>query len=360
VGVVEPFELPPVVDEIPASASSVDDTNGDAVWMLSPRQNNAALAVNRLLAEGASVARLTTGSGAWSAGTFLVSGTERARVEDVSAETGVPIVGAGAPPSGPTAPLRAPRIALYRGHVSNMPEGWTRWVFDQYGFGFTNVGNDDIQGGALDDFDVLVLPDQEADEILNGHEPGTMPPEYVGGVGSDGVAAIRGFVESGGMLLALDHGIDFAIEHLGLPVRNTVAGVQSQDFFIPGSLLHLDVDPEYPLAWGMPDRAIAFFVRSQAMELTAQAPGGSVGEPEVYARYADDPLASGWALGAAEYVGGRPAAVRIPVGEGSVVLIAFEPQFRGQPHNTFKLLFDPLYAAGSDGLAMPLSTTFER
>jgi hypothetical protein len=28
-----------------------------------------------------------------------------------------------------------------------------------------------------------------------------------------------------------------------------------------------------------------------------------------------------------------------------VILIAFEPAFRGQPHGTFKLLFDPIFAS---------------
>jgi hypothetical protein len=28
-----------------------------------------------------------------------------------------------------------------------------------------------------------------------------------------------------------------------------------------------------------------------------------------------------------------------------VVLLAFEPTFRGQPHGTFKLLFNPLFAS---------------
>ena len=65
---------------------------------------------------------------------------------------------------------------------------------------------------------------------------------------------------------------------------------------------------------------------------------------------AEDVLASGWVNGAEEYVAGRPAAVRIPVGSGQIVLTGFEPHFRGQPHNTFKMLFDPLFAAASEGL----------
>ncbi len=337
-GVMESFELPPVVEEIAASAASVDASGGNA--------------------EGARVSRLAVAAGEWPAGTFVIEGVGRDRVGRASEEAGVPFVGAASVPSGPTAPLSPSRIALYRGHVSNMPEGWTRWVLDQYGFEYRNVGNDQIRAGSLDDFDILILPDQDADEILDGFGPGEMPEAYAGGVGTEGVAAIRRFVEGGGWVLALDHAVDFAIEHFELPARNLVAGVESQDFFIPGSLLRLDVNVTDPLAWGMPDQAIAFFVRSQSLELTGEVGGPGVGEPVVYASYADDVLASGWAHGADGYVTGRPAAVRVPVGEGTVVLIAFEPHFRGQPHNTFKMLFDPLFAAASEGLEGGRPATF--
>ena len=88
--------------------------------------------------------------------------------------------------------------------------------------------------------------------------------------------------------------------------------------------------------------------RSGEMLAPAALPSG-MGEPVVYARYSrGDVLASGWVNGADEYVAGRAAAMRIPVGTGQVVLTAFEPHFRGQPHNTFKLLFGPLYGAATE------------
>jgi hypothetical protein len=369
VGVMEAFELPPVVEEIPASAASVDDAGGDAVWMLSPRQNNAASAVNRLLEQGARISRVTAVrmdvGGEPSApppGTFIIENASRDVVDELAAALGVRLTGAADPPAGRLRTLRAPRIGIYRGHVSNMPEGWTRWVLDEYGFSHERVDNDRIRSGDLDDLDVLIFPDQGADEILNGHDPGTMPPEYLGGVGAEGVEALRAWVADGGWVLAMDNAIDFAIEGFGLPLENLVRDLPTEEFFIPGTLLHLDVDAADPLAWGMTDEAIAFFVRSQSMGLT-RAPGSplpdSMGEPVVYARYSrGDVLASGWVNGADEYVAGRAAAVRVPIGNGQVVLTAFEPHFRGQPHNTFKLLFGPLFAAASEGLVGGRPATF--
>lgn len=66
----------------------------------------------------------------------------------------------------------------------------------------------------------------------------------------------------------------------------------------------------------------------------------------VYARFPEkNVLVDGWAIGAKQYLAGRPAAIRVPLGEGQVVLIGFRPDTRGQSLNAFKLLFNPLYAS---------------
>ena len=46
---------------------------------------------------------------------------------------------------------------------------------------------------------------------------------------------------------------------------------------------------------------------------------------------------------------GRSAAAQVPVGAGDVVLFAFTPHFRGQPRNTFKMLFNALMGASTEG-----------
>ena len=139
--------------------------------------------------------------------------------------------------------------------------------------------------------------------------------------------------------MAFDEAVDYAIETFDLPFRNRVAGLPPEEFFIPGSLIRLDVDPSHPLAWGMPDSAVALFARSQVLERTGTGP--EVSTPVCYA--IDAPLVSGWTLGAEEHLAGRTAAARVPVGEGDVILFAFTPHFRGQPRNTFKLLFNAIY-----------------
>ena len=343
-GIDRPFDVPPrVVGDVPPPPGGVEG-QGDRVFVLTHTENNSAIAVNRLLAAGATVqwsAEPFRATGRdWPAGTFVVEGVGRPAVQALGAELGLRFHARREAPAVARHRLRAPRIGLYKGFTGNMPEGWTRWILEQYEFPYETVSNHDIQTEDLSSYDIIVLPDQSAASMLDGHAPGRVPPEYVGGIGENGVRALTRYVEDGGWLMAIDQASDFAIEQLGLPVRNTVRGAESSEFFIPGSLIRLDLDTDDPLAYGMPEEGIAFFVRSQVFDAVERR------DVDVFSRYArDDYLASGWALGADDLLTGGDAGVRVSLGDGQVILHAFEPAFRAQPHGTFKLLFNPLFAS---------------
>jgi hypothetical protein len=342
--VTEPFPLPSrMVDTIAPAPGGVRGS-GDT-FVLSRKANFAARAVNRLLKAGARVSVHESGD-------FVVQNVARDAIERHATELGV-LVTAAATPSGQLRTVRAPRIGLYRSHLANMDEGWTRWILEQYEFPYRTLRDKDIRAGDLAGLDVILFADEADDRILNGHLAGTMPAEYVGGIGIEGATALKRFVENGGWVLAWDGAANFAISTFALPLRNTVRNAREEDFYIPGSLVGLDTKPSSMMAAGMPERAIAFFVDSQAFAIV---PGASEGKQrvdrdlEVFASYASkDFLVSGWELGARRFAAGRPAGVRVPVGKGQVVVLAFRPHFRGQPHNTFKLLFNPIFASATEG-----------
>jgi len=227
---------------------------------------------------------------------------------------------------------RKPRVALYRSWVSNMDEGWTRWMLDQFGFDYARLTNPEVRKGALRDrFDVIVFPEARAAVMEEGFRAGAMPPDFTGGLTSEGVAALRAFAEAGGTLVFLNDSTEWAIEHLGLPVKNVLAGLSSRDYYCPGSLLNVRLAEGHPLGLGLPRDLTVWNETSPAFEVAA---------PQAVASYtASGVLASGWLLGE-KYIAGRSAVVDAPVGKGRVILFGMRPQYRAQSYQTLKMLFN--------------------
>lgn len=346
--VMEPFTISgPTVDRVAEAPGGVQGSG--PVHLIAPDANASVAAVNRLLKDGASVSRAVSefqvGGQAWPAGTFIVQGAGAANMAAAARDLGLEVVAVTAPPSVVTDRLHAPRVGIYKSWVAAMPEGWTRWLMEGYGFTYQDLTNDDIKTGDLSAYDIIIIPAQSANAIYDGHREGRMPAEYSGGLGAEGTAALKRYAEAGGWVLAFDDAVDFAIDRFDLPVKNVVRGVDDQDFFIPGSLLRVDVDTSDPMGWGLTPESTAMFAGSQTLEVAADAPAGV----QVFSRYASkDWLLSGWDLGGAEYLAGRAAGVRVPMGRGQVVLLGFTPHFRGQSRNTYKLLFNPILQSASE------------
>jgi hypothetical protein len=267
----------------------------------------------------------------------------------------------------PKAPLKSPRIGLFQSWRGNMDEGWTRYVFDDMGIPFKTLHNEDIKGtkdkkvDLRADYDVIVFADERANTIKGtrpGATPGaggaespmarmfrqgSMPPEYEGGIGQEGVDALKAFVEKGGMVVALNGASDFAISEFGAPARNAISGVDRTKFFCPTSILRILVDNETPIGYGMPKEAAAMFVNSLAFD-TFSPPYDW--DRKVVATYPEDGvLLSGWLLGE-EYLTRKAAVVDTKYKEGRIILIGIRCQNRAQSHGTYKFLLNALLYPG--------------
>ncbi len=245
------------------------------------------------------------------------------------------------PPSGP-------RYAVYKSHVPALDEGWTRWVLDQVEasgcYRYRSLEDAELRAGNLTmKLDAIILPDQPPATILNGYRAGTMPPEYTGGLGPTGVKALREFVEQGGTLVCLNRASDFALNQLKLPVRDIVADVPETDFFVPGSILRIELDTSSPVARGMPKESIAWVEDSPVFEVVGDTGETPVPQVHVIARYPTDktPLLSGWLLGG-NRIKGKAALVEVTMGKGRVILFGFRPQYRGQSLATYPLFFNAI------------------
>jgi hypothetical protein len=243
----------------------------------------------------------------------------------------------------------APRMAIYKGWTENMPAGWTRWVFDQHDLSYDTLHDARIRAGDLgQDYDVIVFQDQEAEEILNGLDD-DYPADYRGGIGEQGADALRSFVQEGGRIVAVESATDLVIDLFDLGVRNAVQDLRPQDFYIPGSILRLDVDTTHAVGRGIRGEpasdatACTACVQSIAWYWpSSRAFDVEDGSASIVARYGSgNPRLSGWVLGP-EHIAGKPAIVTVGVGRGSVVLFGFQPNYRGQSIATWPLLFSAM------------------
>jgi hypothetical protein len=256
------------------------------------------------------------------------------------------------------------RIGLYKSHVPAIDEGWTRWVLETNGnrypyqeihgdriATFASVDDSDMRRGNLKStYDAIIIPDQTASTILKGHETGAMPPELTGGLGSAGVQALREFVAQGGTLVCLNRASTFAIEQFKLPLRDVVADISEKEFFVPGSILRIELDPTSPIAKGMRRDSIAWAEDSPVFEVNETATAGArmnaqSAKVRIIARYpaSRSALLSGWLLGE-KRIRGKAALVEVTFGKGQIFLFGFRPQYRGQSLATYPLFFNAINA----------------
>jgi hypothetical protein len=170
--------------------------------------------------------------------------------------------------------------------VASMDEGWTRWILEKFGFEYVSITDEDIRSGNLKArFDVIIVPDESAEQVVKGNRVGSYPPEYTGGIGDVGLVNLKSFVDSGGVLVCLDTASDLALENFNLPVKNALDGLRSNQFYAPGSIFRAKVDQGNPIAYGMPQEADLYFVsgtrRGPVRPATTSGPTSSLNAPAV-------------------------------------------------------------------------------
>ena len=253
----------------------------------------------------------------------------------------------------PCGPPPTSNPALYRAAMPTYDEGWTRWLFERTPLTFGVLTEKELRAGTTTfsvgrgvtgKYYAILFPDQPPRQIFEGYRAGTMPSELTGGLGEEGVKQLRAFIVQGGTVVFLNRASEFAIDQLKLPLRNVVGGLPRTDFYVPGSILRLELDTTNPLAAGMPKQTIAWAENSPVFEVVensnSDVPATNV---KIVGRYPvdKDPLLSGWLLGG-DKIKGKAALVEVTMGKGRVILFGFRPQYRAQSFATYPLLFNAL------------------
>ena len=346
-----------LITEADAPAGTV--SGGGSHYIFTHTDNNSFAAVNKIQEAGGrvswAIADFSLEGKKYPKGTFIVDGKSipKNKLENIAAETRIQMRGGRVQVKLKS--LSKPRIGLYKSWVASMDGGWIYYVFDQYEIPFHALTDDEVRAGDLRNrFDVIILPDQRDSSIIHGHRKGTMPPDYVGGITSDGVTHLKEFVEEGGTLVCNNSSSDLPIEQFNLPIRNVLKDVKPDSFNCSGSILKMIYDTSHPLAFGMQEKGIAFFSRGRVFEMvqdtvkTGQSkekepPQKEKGSPKIVAVYPDESLLiSGWILGD-EIIREKAAVLDVPFGRGRVILFGFNVHNRAQACSTLKLLFNAMY-----------------
>jgi hypothetical protein len=392
----------PVNDKITVARSKVDvakpseghftksqSSNG---YLIADNTNSSLYALFALLAKGTQVYRLT-GSGS-EPGTIYVPqqvGID-ANLEAIAEKFPIDIIPAPSRPIGTALLVKLPRIGLYQSWVASMDEGWTRWVFDQNNIPYTRLVDSDIRNGGLNDrFDVVLIPDNSASAITSGRrgfggesapisstsqsgaaggrrrtsgtaptpdaatpagnnttrEPQT-PPEFKGGLGESGLASLKAFTEAGGTIITLNKASEVYAGKDPGKVGNALDGVDRREFFIPGSILQVTVDPTNPIAFGSTPTVPIFYENGPTFKVNGDA-------RSVAYFNTDKPLLSGWILGG-QFLKGTSVIAEETVGKGRIILFGFRPQYRAQSEVTYKFLFNALLYSSSKPASIGTST----
>ena len=362
----------------PMPAASVTGGSNPAGYLISHRINNSFILVNRLLKNHVDVFWARQNAQAdgqeMGAGAIWVPASSSALpiLQQGAKELGVPVHGVASAPGGELMKMKAPRIGLYDQYGGLMPAGWLKWLFEQFEFPYEIVNPKQLDAGDLSaKFDVLVFTDGAY------RAPGTagrggggggrggqlaeerIPEQYRASIGrvseETTLPQLKKFVEGGGSVITIGSSTSMAAA-LGVPIADylTEMGADGAEhhlpgekFYIPGSLMRVTIDNTRPLAYGMPSEVDVDFDSSPVFRLV---PAASTRAVPVAWYSGKQTLDSGWAWGQG-YLDGGTAITESRIGKGNVFVLGPEVTFRGQPHGTFKFLFNGLMLSTAESAA---------
>jgi hypothetical protein len=362
-----PFQ--PITGLATPPAGTVSGVASAAGYLVSHEVNDAFVAVNRAIKAKAPVyvlrAPLSANGKRYPAGTFYIGATSATTpmLQELAKTIGLSADGTTARPGADATLLHPVRIALWDQYGGSMPSGHTRFLLEQFEFPYEIVYPGTLDAGNLASrYDVLILPSGAvpANDRASGrgffdnNDSSAVPAEYRDRLGRVTIAKtvpeLRNFLQAGGTIVAVGTSANLGL-HLGLPITNallerTSSGAErplpAEKFYVPGSVLRVQVDTTQLVSFGLPRDVDVFYNNNPAFRLGSDAAAKGVKPLAWFAN--GTPLRSGWAWGQS-YLDGAVEAVEAQVGKGTLYLFAPEITFRAQPHGTFKWLFNGIYGA---------------
>ncbi len=317
------------------------------------------------------------GGATYPAGTFIIANpTDAAR--SAIKTLGMHAIAAGGNVTVKQHTIRVPRVALMHSWLETQNEGWVRYAFDQMGLPYTYISDQSLRTpGKLDKFDVVVFPhvNGSANALVNGRpmvgppipwKKSTLTPnldlwdqtdDIRPGMGLDGAAALRKFVERGGLLLTTGNS---SVLPITLGFNPTVGLLTTKGLNARGSIIRAQPAPgagSSPILYGYESSSFPiYFSQAPVFAVTPRDTIGVEGrDPAIgqqqelmrakvilqFHKTADSLLVSGLLAGGDE-LAGKPAVVDAPVGNGNVVMFGIRPLWRWESQGSFALALNAI------------------
>ena len=322
-------------------------------------------------------ASFTVGGKSWDRGTFIIEGADAA-ARDAVASLGMSATAVASVPSVRRHAVTAPRVALVHSWIETQNEGWVRYAFDRMGIPYTYLADQKLdQPGLLDRYDVVVYPhvNGPATTIVNGRpqvgpaiawKKTALTPnlgkwdetdDTRKGMGLAGLAALRRFIERGGLLVVEGNSSRVPIDFGLVP---TVSVAPQTKLLARGGVYRAQLmKPESPIAYGYERTTFPLYF-NQAPLMTVQAPPAAANRPvgvdtaitnaserlraRTIVRWTpkvDSLLVSGL-LDAGDEMAGKATVVDAPLGKGHVVLFGTRPMWRWESQGAFALMVNAM------------------
>lgn len=369
----------------------------------------------------------------FAAGSFIVpvegnSPDLESQLQSAAHDLGISVVGAAEEPKVASHELKVPRIALLHTWTSTQNEGWFRLALEETGVPYSYISDTVVRTtpNLRDKYDVILFPPTFSDlrELLagfpkrilpDGTDAGPIPwqksdvtpnwgsidssPDIRGGLGMEGVAHVKQFVEDGGLFIPVGSSTHLPID-LGL--TDSVTITQTKSLQVRGSIVRANVeDAKSPITYGYDDSLGVYFNQAPVFKVSVSGDGGFLGGgdessrpsgrgsatdpdipqgrawtppepppnrtpaekelyvdpqfrvffsselpppslyPRVVLRFADEKhlWISGMLAGGSE-LAGAPAVIDVPLGRGHIVLFANNPMWRQETQGSFMLLLN--------------------
>ncbi|MEZ5499143.1 MAG: M14 family zinc carboxypeptidase [Steroidobacteraceae bacterium] len=267
---------------------------------------------------------------------------------------------------------KLPRIGLWVPWADTDMMGWIRLILEREQVPYTYLRDEDLRAGHLRErVDVIVYGPFSRLELagqIHGIAATEGPmayratPEYpslgqpvasddiTGGAGYEGLAALKDFVDAGGVLLTLGSGSALALEG-GLV--SGVARANTASVFTPGAVLRASFrDISHPIAYGFDSEAAVLRTnlpvyetprRWLTMAYCTSCLDGPIDERHVVLAWGGKgPMVISGGIRGEDELAGHPAILDTPIGNGHVVSYNFNGIHRDMNSGEWRLVWNTI------------------